>query len=147
MGLYVHCTGKQKNHDRFNYIPENQRGVMDQPTPGWRIQFDRNSPLDVAAQEGKLAHAEYLGADKWRKVHQLYLAYLANTDRYTDEAAETIEKNYKRGVEILTDGGRHRRIFHAVCAICTYGEPDELGDREYMLETAKVGFRELSKHF
>ena len=120
---------------------------MDQPTTGWRFQLDRNSPLDAAAGRGDLTHAEYLGADKWRKVHQLYLKYIANTDRYTDDAADTIEKNYKRGVEILTDGGKHRRIFHAVCAICTYGDPDELGDPKYTMDVAKYGFRELSKKF
>ena len=120
---------------------------MDQPTHGWRVQLDRNSPLDVAAGRGELTYAEYLGAESWRKAHQLYLKYLADPENYSDDAAAIIEKNYKRGIEILTDGGRHRRIFHAVCAICTYGDPDELGDPKYTLDTAKVGFRELSKKF
>jgi hypothetical protein len=118
---------------------------MDQPTDGWRIQFDRNSPLDSAAMRGELTREEYLGADSWRKTHQLYLNYLFDTDRFSDDAAKTIEKNYRLGVEILTGGGNHRRIFHAVCAICTYGEPDELGDPAYTLETAKAGFRALAR--
>lgn len=120
---------------------------MDQPTAGWHVQLDRNSPLDAAAGRGELTHAEFLGADSWRKTHQLYLRYISDPDRYSDEAASIIEKNYKRGVEILTDGGKHRRIFHAVCAICTYGDPDELGTPEYTLEVAKHGFRELAKQF
>ena len=120
---------------------------MDRPTAGWRVQLDRNSVLDASAMRGELTRAEYLGADSWRRAHQLYIKYLSDPDRYDDASAGTIEKNYKRGVEILTDGGKHRRIYHAVCAVCTYGEPDELGDAEYALETAKVGFRELSKKF
>lgn len=120
---------------------------MNQPTAGWRVQFDKNSPLDRAAERGDLTYSEYLGAERWRKVHQIYLKYLANTEKYSDEAAATIEANYKRGVEILTGGGKHRRIFHAVCSICTYGDPDELGDPEYTMKTAKVGFQELSDKF
>jgi hypothetical protein len=119
---------------------------MNQATAGWG-QLDRNAPLDAAALAGDLTHTEYLGAERWRKAHQLYLKYLADTDAYSDEAAATIEANYKRGVEILTGGGKHRRIFHAVCAVCTYGDPDELGDREYTLATAKAGFRELANKF
>jgi hypothetical protein len=120
---------------------------LDQPTSGWNFQLDPNSPLDAAKKRGQLTDTEYIGADRWRKVHQLYLRYISDTERYSEEAAATIERNYRRGVEILTDGGKHRRIFHAVCAICTYGEPDELGDPEYTLETAKHGFRELAKQF
>lgn len=120
---------------------------MDQPTGGWRVQLDRNSPLDAAAQRGELTEAEYLGADKWRSVHIKYLRYLEDTEQYTDLAAEVIERNYKRGVAILTGDGRHRRIFHAVCSLCTYGDPDELGDPAYTMAAAKVGFRELSERF
>jgi hypothetical protein len=119
---------------------------MDQAT-AWGVQLDRNAPLDKCAIAGELTHTEYLGAERWRKVHQLYLKYLSDPEVYSDEAAATIEANYKRGVDILTDGGKHRRIFHAVCAVTTYGEPDELGDRGYTLQTAKHGFRELANKF
>jgi hypothetical protein len=118
---------------------------MDQPTAGWRVQLDRNSRLDETALRGELSHSEYLGAETWRKTHQLFLKYLENPENYSDEAAATIEANYKRAVEILTGGGKHRRVYHAVCAVCTYGESDELGDAKYTLDVAKVGFRLIAE--
>jgi hypothetical protein len=48
-------------------------------------------------------------------------------------------------VDILM--GEGRRVFHAVIAVATDEDPEELGDFNYTLDAAKVGFAALARAF
>lgn len=107
--------------------------------------------------------AELLAAEKWRNVYLAYLRSISD-DEMPDDKCEAAKAAYLRGVEILeaqdlsrtyrTPDGRLRddykkrkRVFHAVNAVCVYGEPDELGDRDFIMAAAKVGLADLAKSF
>ena len=74
-----------------------------------------------------------------------YLASILDPDEMSDEDCERAAARYKLGTKILMDEGR--RVFHAVCAIATYDEPNGVGDPEYTAAAAKIGFAALAKKF
>jgi hypothetical protein len=117
-----------------------------------RIQKDDpRSPLGGLLAAGRIPINEYNAAIKWRNAHLYYLHSIQSPDDLTDGQCVEALKKYKEGVEILMDCGNRgkspyghsRRVFHAVCALATYEET--LGDFDYMVKAARVGFAALAK--
>jgi hypothetical protein len=117
-----------------------------------RIQKDdHRSPLGGLLAAGRFPIDEYNAATQWRNAHLNYLHSIQNSDDWTDEQCKKASDKYKEGVEILMNCGdrgksdyRHsRRVFHAVCALATYEET--LGDFDYTVKAARVGFAALAK--
>jgi hypothetical protein len=100
--------------------------------------------LEGLLERGKISQFEYNGAVRWRLVHLAYLQSIKEPDSMSDEDCENAAISYRRGVKLLEDKGR--RVFHAVSSIATY-EDNELGDLDYTLAAAKVGFAALASGF
>jgi hypothetical protein len=94
---------------------------------------------------GLISQDEYKAAETWRVIHTTYLKYLYSPEEFTDEQAESLEANYSAGLKILMNCGK--RVFHAVSAIGTYEEPEGLGDFQFTVDCARVGYGALAKHF
>lgn len=96
--------------------------------------------------------AELLAAEKWRNVYLRYMRSIEDVEA-TDEQCEAAKAEYMRGVVILEAQDlsrpycKRKRVFHAVNALCVYGEPDELGHQDFTLAAAKVGLADLAKNF
>jgi hypothetical protein len=117
-----------------------------------RIQKDdQRSPLGGLLAAGRIPIDEYNAASQWRNAHLNYLHSIQSSDDLTDEDCKRAADKYKEGVEILMNCGdrgkspygHSRRVFHAVCALATYEET--LGDFEYTVKAARVGFAALAK--
>jgi hypothetical protein len=96
--------------------------------------------------------AELLAAEKWRNVYLTYLKSIFD-EGMPDDKCEAAKAAYMRGVEILEAEDlskpycKRKRVLHAVNAVCVYGEPDELGGRDFILAAAKIGLADLARHF
>ena len=95
---------------------------------------------------------ELLAAERWRNAYLAYLKSITD-DETPDEKCEAIKSAYMRGVEILEAQDlsrkpycKRKRVLHAVNAICVYGDPDELGNQEFIMAAAKVGLADLVLH-
>lgn len=110
------------------------------------------SSFPIPLSRSNFTEAELLAAEKWRNVYLDYLRSITDAEM-PDEKCEAAKAAYTRGVEILESQDltkpycKRKRVLHAVNAVCVYGEPEELGDREYILAAAKVGLADLAKGF
>lgn len=110
------------------------------------------SKFPVPLSSSIFTEAELLAAEKWRNVYLGYLRSISD-DETPDEKCEAAKAAYMRGVEILESQDltkpycKRKRVLHAVNAVCVYGEPDELGDMEFILAAAKIGLADLAKNF
>lgn len=111
---------------------------------------DGGGRFAAAIPQGFFTEHELLAAERWRNV---YLAYLRTiVEEYPDHVCEDAKSKYMRGLEILEAQDlsqrycKRKRVVHAVNAVCVYGEPDELGDANFVLSAAKVGFADLAKN-
>lgn len=123
---------------------------MDQLTPEFRerTNIERDKPetgLEGLFFRGRISQNELNAAVRWRTVHLAYLQSIQHPEEMSDEDCENAAISYKRGVKILEDKGK--RVFHAVSSIATYEDPEELGDFEYTLAAARVGFAALASSF
>lgn len=124
---------------------------MDQLTPWFRERVRREQEgskptgLEALLLDREISQRDYNAAVKWRVVHLAYLHSIQNPDEMTDEDCENAALGYRRGVKILEANGK--RVFHAVSSIATYEDPEELGDFEYTLAAAKIGFAALAVSF
>lgn len=114
---------------------------------------DNQSKFPIPLSSSIFTEAELLAAEKWRNT---YLAYVRSIwdDDVPDDKCEAAKAAYMRGVEILEAKNlskkpycKRKRVLHAVNAVCVYGEPEELGDRDYILAAAKIGLSDLAKSF
>lgn len=110
------------------------------------------SSLRRLRENRKISEQEYLAGEKWRNVYLAYLQsigapapYGSNPDEISDQDCEQVALAYKRGVKILE--GRGKRVLHAVNSLSVFEDPEELGDFNYTLAAAKVGFSALSTEF
>lgn len=143
---------------------------MDQLTPGLRErtrqEFDRveqasknprrrrfADPLDPRldcvlgrlSAGGRISKEEYRAAVKWRAIHLAYLHSIQAPEDLSDWECERAASLYKMGCKVLMASGK--RVFHAVSAIATYDEAEELGDFEFTLAAARIGFARLARKF
>lgn len=124
---------------------------MDQLTAEFRERINQerkrsgDAGLESLLWRGLISQEEYNAAVRWRIVHLAYLQSIENPDQMLDEDCENATQGYKRGVEILEAKGR--RVFHAVSAVATYEDTEELGDFAYTLAAARVGFAALARQF
>jgi hypothetical protein len=115
---------------------------------------------------GKISKEQYAAGVRWRELSLRYLAIIgapypfARSTGFGDvvtsggefsdiiigvdawENLDSIEKAYKRGLDVLKAKGR--RVFHAVQSVVVYEEPEELGDFEFTLYAVKVGLSEIA---
>lgn len=111
---------------------------------------DGGGRFAAAIPKGFFTEYELLAAERWRDV---YLSYLRTIiDEYPDHVCESAKSKYLQGLEILEAQDlserycKRKRVVHAVNAVCVYGEPDELGNVEFVLIAAKAGFADLARH-
>lgn len=111
---------------------------------------DGGGRFAAAIPAGFFTEHELLAAERWRDV---YLSYLRTiVDEYPDHVCESAKSKYMQGLEILEAQDlserycKRKRVVHAVNAVCVYGEPDELGNTEFVLSAAKVGFADLARN-
>lgn len=122
---------------------------MDQLTAEFRERIDiernraRTPGLESLLWRQLIPQDEYNAAVRWRTVHLAYLKSIHEPESMVDEDCENASKSYRRGVDILM--GRGRRVFHAVSSVAVYEEPEELGDFEYILAAARIGFAALAR--
>lgn len=99
---------------------------------------------------GFFTEHELLAAERWRNVYLTYLRTIV--EDYPDHVCESAKSKYMEGLEILESQDlserycKRKRVVHAVNAVCVYGEPDELGDANFVLSAAKVGFADLARN-
>lgn len=97
---------------------------------------------------GFFTEHELLAAERWRNVYLNYMRSLEDIEM-SDAQCEAAKEKYLEGVAILEVEDltkrycKRKRVFHAVNAVCVYGEPEELGDRDFILAAAKVGLADL----
>jgi hypothetical protein len=112
---------------------------------------NRRAPAPDMLKMGGFTPAECLAGERWRTTYLMYLRSLEDDDM-PDADCEEAKACYMRGVEILEGQDlskpycKRKRVFHAVNAVCVYGEPDELGDHAMINAAAKVGLADLVKH-
>ena len=118
------------------HLPPERREATD-------FRFHFSWPLNFFTEH------ELLAAEKWRNVYLAYLRSITD-DSVPDDRCEEIREKYMIGVSILEAQDlskpycKRKRVLHAVNAVCVYGEPEELGERDYTLAAAKIGFSDLA---
>jgi hypothetical protein len=114
---------------------------------------DNQSKFPIPLSSSLFTEAELLAAEKWRNTYLAYMRSLEDSD-ISDERCEAAKSDYMRGIKILEAQDlskkpycKRKRVLHAVNAVCVYGEPEELGDRDFILAAAKVGLADLARNF
>lgn len=117
------------------YLPEERRE-------------DGGSKFAFQPPDGFFTENELLAAERWRNVYLNYLRSISD-EEMPDDQCEAAKIKYMAGLAILEVQDlerpycKRKRVLHSVNAVCVYGEPEELGDRNYILAAAKVGLRDL----